>query len=51
MPVSGRQTSDLATMSGRVNLPAIAVEGLEVRSIVNGSYIGISSCYVRNPIP
>lgn len=50
--VFGCQTSlDLTTTSGRVNVPTLAFEGLEVRSVVNGSYIGISFCYVRDSIP
>lgn len=50
--VSGRHASlDLTTMSGRMNVPTRAVDGLELRGVSDGPYTKIKSCYVRDSIP
>lgn len=50
--VTGRRTTlGLTTMNGRKNVGTLAIDGFEVKSVTDGPYIHISSCYMRDSIP
>ena len=44
-------TRNLTTMNGRMKSPTVAVDGLQVRGVLGGSYIGIATCYTKDSIP
>ncbi len=50
--VSGRHTTlDITTMNGRMNMSTVTIDGLEVKGVYGGTYMKISSCYMRDSIP